>query len=62
MYYLVTIDNDPSPLKDRIGSNLHNGSCLPDKIKSIFYPLTTIVTFIAVLPKVWLPKPNKITN
>ena len=50
--------NSPSPLKDMTRSNLHHGSCLPDKIESIYLPLATTVNVISILPKIWRPKPK----
>ena len=35
---LVTIVNTPSSLKERDKSDLHDGICIPDKIKSLSFP------------------------
>ena len=55
----LNIFNNLSPLKNRTRSNLHNGSCLSDKIESIFPPLTTTVNVNFISTKSWRPNPKK---
>ena len=57
-YNLVTNFNNPSPLKDRTRSYLHDVSNLPDKIKYISPVVTTTVNVIFVPPKLWRSKPK----
>ena len=52
---LVTIVNNPSSLKVRNQCNLHDGVYIPDKIKSLYSPLTTDVNIISAPPKIWRP-------
>ena len=49
---LVTTFNNPLPLKNGTRSTLHDGSRLPDKIKSIFPVVTIPVNVISVSPKI----------
>ena len=55
---LITIVNNPYSLKERNGFDLHDGICIPEKIKFLSSPLTTVVNFIFVPPKIWRQKPK----
>ena len=50
---LVTIVNNPSSFKERNASDLHNGICISDKTKYLFFPSTTIVNVTSIPPKIW---------
>ena len=43
---LITIVNNPYSLKERNGFDLHDGICIPEKIKFLSSPLTTVVNFM----------------